>query len=95
MNAREQAETLRRRPNLSGRVDISDVAYIIGLHVTEWDLPAHEVHEVTVDSAIAVSRDLDTLPGPALGDCPRNRSLHYAPFKPGLAQDGYDADRQV
>ena len=45
--------------DLSGRIDISEVAGALGMQINLWDLPANEVHEVMMRQTIAVSRDLD------------------------------------
>ena len=59
MNAENQANTLRHNLNLSGRVDVYEVAEALGLEVYVREFRAPELHEVTVNSSIAVAKHIN------------------------------------
>ena len=58
MNAKIRGKELRRKSGSTGRVDVEEVAQMLGYRVDEWDLPACEVHEVTVRDSIGVSTEI-------------------------------------
>ena len=58
MNAKTRGRLLRQSSGSTGRVDVEEVAQLLGYRVDEWDLPACEVHEVTIGDSIGVSAEL-------------------------------------
>lgn len=59
VKARDKGRLLRQKYGFIGRVDVQDLADRMGLQVDLWDLPAHEVHEITLGRSIGVSVELD------------------------------------
>ena len=54
-----EAEKLRRKCGLTGRVNVDEVASHLGISIHEWDLPGCEVEEAISKRFIAISQDMD------------------------------------
>ena len=58
MNARQEAEHLRRICGASGRVNVEEVAHLVGMEIDERQFRAQEVDEIAFGSNIAVGDQL-------------------------------------
>ena len=58
MKAMIRGRLLRRSLGVAGRVDVDEAAQLLGYLVDAWDIPADEVHEVTVGNSIGIASAL-------------------------------------
>ena len=59
MNAKQEAKLLRRSCRASGRLNVDDLAQLLGLEVDRRQFRVKEVEEIVVGSSVAVSDHLD------------------------------------